>query len=65
MRFPTYVLLVLLGSYLFTNCVAKKQWQGKYTTVSYTKIEPKEDFKVSAPDYEIVKNDVINVLSGE
>ena len=56
MRFSTYVLLVLLGSYLFTNCVAKKQWQGKYTTVSYTKIEPKEDFKVSS--YVVIAYDV-------
>jgi hypothetical protein len=25
--------------------MSKKQWQGQYTTVSYTKIAPEEDFK--------------------
>lgn len=47
-RFSAYVLLSLMSTCLFVNCVAKKQWQGKYTTVSYTKIEPKEDFKVGS-----------------
>jgi len=47
-RFSAYVLLALLSTCLFVNCVVKKQWQGKYTTVSYTKIEPKEDFKVGS-----------------
>ncbi|MGB3340757.1 MAG: hypothetical protein WBB37_04670 [bacterium] len=45
-------ILVLLCSFLFTGCMSKKQWQGNYTTVSYTKIEPKEDFKCA--DYIIV-----------
>lgn len=47
-RFATFVLLGLIGSYLLTGCVSKKQWQGKYATVSYTKIEPKEDFEVGS-----------------
>jgi len=47
-NFSTYMLLILVSVYLSMNCVAKKQWQGKYTTVSYTKIEPKEDFKVGS-----------------
>ncbi|MGB3477853.1 MAG: hypothetical protein WBB67_01690 [bacterium] len=44
-NFSTYMLLISVSICLSMNCVAKKQWQGKYTTVSYTKIEPKEDFK--------------------
>jgi hypothetical protein len=44
-KFPSYVLMILLCGFLFTGCMSKKQWQGQYTTVSYTKIEPKEDFK--------------------
>jgi|GEM_PF-5788411 len=55
-NFSTYMLLVLVSVYLSMNCVAKKQWQGEYTTVSYTKIEPKEDFKVSS--YVVVAYDV-------
>ncbi len=47
-RFSTYVLLALMSTYLLVDCVVKKQWQGKYTTVSYTKIEPKEDFKIGS-----------------
>jgi hypothetical protein len=38
--------------------VPKKQWQGKYTTVSYISIEPKEDFVVSS--YTVVAYDVRN-----
>lgn len=38
-------VLVAISCFLLTGCVSKKQWQGDYTTVSYTKIEPKEDFK--------------------
>lgn len=47
-KFSAFVLLVLMSTYLFVSCVSKKQWQGKYTTVSYTKIEPREDFKVGS-----------------
>lgn len=55
-RFSAYVLLALMSTCLFVSCVSKKQWQGKYTTVSYTKIEPKEDFKVW--EYVVIAYDV-------
>lgn len=41
-----FILLVCTILFLVKGCTVKKQWQGKYTTVSYSKIEPKEDFKV-------------------
>ena len=44
---------------LIAGCAAKKQWQGKYTTVSYTRIEPKEDFKVW--EYIVIAYDVAAV----
>jgi len=55
-NFSTYMLLISVSICLSMNCVAKKQWQGKYTTVSYTKIEPKEDFKVW--EYVVIAYDV-------
>ena len=47
-KFAIFVLLGLISSYLLTGCISKRQWQGKYTKVSYTKIEPKEDFKIGS-----------------
>lgn len=44
-NFSTYMLLILVSVCLSMNCMSKKQWQGKYTTISYTKMEPNEDFK--------------------
>lgn len=46
-KYATCVLLVLAGVFVVVNCMTKKQWQGKYITVSYTSIEPKEDFIVA------------------
>ena len=51
--------LYLLIICVLLCCVQKKLWQGKYTTVSYTSIMPKEDFKVRT--YVVVAYDIREV----
>jgi hypothetical protein len=38
--------LLVFMCLIMGSCTAKKQWQGQYSTITYTKYEPKEDFKV-------------------
>lgn len=51
--------LCLLTICVVLCCMQKKLWQGKYTTVSYTSIMPKEDFRVRT--YVVVAYDVREV----
>ncbi len=56
MRRIVICVFLILFAICTINCIAKKQWQGKYISVSYTKEAPKEDFKVSS--YTVVAYDI-------
>ena len=55
-NYVAYALLVVACVYVAAGCMTKKQWQGKYVTLSYTSIEPREDFAVAG--YTVVAYDV-------
>ena len=52
------VIMPLIIMCITLSCVSKKQWQGRYITVSYTSIAPKEDFKASG--YIVVAYDIVS-----
>lgn len=59
-NYITSVSLILACILVFAGCAAKKQWQGQYVTISYTSLEPTEDFLASGYTvvaYEVRKQD--------
>jgi len=57
--FKKIIALYLLIICVLLCCVQKRQWQGKYITVAYTSIMPKEDFRVGG--YVVVAYNLIEV----